>query len=401
MAAVEQDSAGRWLTAGLSPRSFNTIFNKIQKAQRSNRRGARRTLTPGMLHNKELEKFLQLGKKKEGTFFTADDMKQFIERRKAHRSTFASDVPGITWSQLAAQSTKADIDRASNRVDDGTGISKAMFIGLQHDLALVNVAASDVSKHQNHRVRIRFETWDQAVEEAANPEADINKITRKMCADRVSIDCDCGRHQYWFRYMATAGNYCVAPPKEYAFPKIRNPDLKGVACKHLLHAMNRFQSRTWQMQLATQLRKSAKRVSFGDDAKKTSRFFSEEEMAAMARNRRNTIDQGALRKAFEQYQRNQDNFSKSMKGNKQAVEKLRSSLKKSRTLSQQQKKALKEAQEREKKLIQERDAAKKLLQDQLKVKKNSFIDALRMAGKTKVEAEDMFKQWLEQQMRTQ
>lgn len=395
---AERDSAGRWLTAELNPRAFNAIFNKIQRTQRGNRRRAKRTLTPGMFHNKELEKFLQLGKKKEGTFFTAEDMKRFIESRKAHRTAFSSDVPGITWAQMGAQSKKIDIDRASNRVADGTGIKKAMFIGLQHNLAIVNVTASDASEHQNHRVRIRFETWDEAVEEAADEKADVNKITRKLCADRVSIDCDCGRHQYWYRYMATAGNYCVAPPKEYAFPKIRNPDLTGVACKHVLHAMNRFQSGTWQLKLATQLRKDGKRIGFGDDAKKTSRFFSEDDMRDMARNRKTTIDQAALRKAFKQYLENQESFGKSLKGNKETVQKLRETLKKSRKLSTQQKKALKEAQDRQKKLEAERDEARRLLADQLKVKKSSFIDALRMAGKSKAEAEKMFKTWLESQL---
>ncbi|WP_396295123.1 phage tail protein [Enterobacter kobei] len=325
-------------------------------------------------------------------------MKRFIESRKAHRTAFSSDVPGITWAQMGAQSKKIDIDRASNRVADGTGIKKAMLIGIQHNLALINVTASDASEHQNHRVRIRFETWDEAVEEAADEKTDINKITRKLCADRVSIDCDCGRHQYWYRYMATAGNYCVAPPKEYAYPKIRNPDLTGVACKHVLHAMNRFQSGTWQLKLATQLRKDAKRIGFGDDAKKTSRFFTEDEMRDMARNRKTTIDQAALRKAFKQYQENQESFGKSLKGNKETVQKLRETLKKSRKLSTQQKKALKEAQEREKKLEAERDEARRLLADQLKVKKSSFIDALRMAGKSKTEAENMFKTWLESQL---
>ncbi|HHN5367824.1 TPA: phage tail protein [Escherichia coli] len=398
MAGAEQDSAGRWLTAGLTPRSFNTIFNKIQKAQRSNRRGARRTLTPAMMHNKDLDRFLKLGKKKEGTFFTAEDMKRFIENRKAHRGSFASNVPGITWAQMGAQSKKIDIDRASNRVDDGSGISKAAFIGLQHSIAIVNVTASNVSKHQNHRVRIRFETWDAAVESAGNPDENINNIARKLCADRVSIDCDCGRHQYWYRYMATAGNYCVAPPKEYSYPKVRNPDLTGVACKHVLHAMNRFQSSTWHLKIATQLRKDARRVSFGDDAKKTTTFFSPEELAEMGRNRKNTINQSTLRKAFNKYQKDQEAFSKSLKKNKDKIDKLRDGLTKARKQSTQQKKALKEAQQREKILKKERDDARNLLADQLKLKKTAFVDALRMAGKSKKEAEEMFQTWLKSQL---
>ncbi|MCV5390784.1 phage tail protein, partial [Escherichia coli] len=80
------------------------------------------------------------------------------------------------------------------------------------------------------------------------------------CAGRISFDCDCGRHQYWYRYLATMGNYCIAPPKEFAFPKIRNPELSGVACKHVLKAATMLQSLAWQRILANQMKQQARRV---------------------------------------------------------------------------------------------------------------------------------------------
>ena len=208
------------------------------------------------MRNRELEAFLSLGKKKDGTYFTPEDIRSFNTSRQAHKTKFKSTVPGITYAQLVAQSTSIDIKRANNKVSDGTGIKAATFLGLKHNLALISVNASDESVHQHHRVRIRFEEWDKAVEEIAEDGAKKARIAADLCKGRVSFDCDCGRHQYWYRYMATAGNYAVAPPKEYAFPKIRNPDLTGVACKHVLHAMTRFQSPTWHKAIIIALEKA-------------------------------------------------------------------------------------------------------------------------------------------------
>ncbi|EKY4560057.1 phage tail protein, partial [Escherichia coli] len=218
-----RDNLGRYQTDGLSTKDFNKVFDLIRKQQRQNRRNARRTLTPRIMgmRNRELEAFLSLGKKKDGTYFTPEDIRSFNTSRQAHKTKFKSTVPGITYAQLVAQSTSIDIKRANNKVSDGTGIKAATFLGLKHNLALISVNASDESVHQHHRVRIRFEEWDKAVEKIAEDGAKKARIAADLCKGRVSFDCDCGRHQYWYRYMATAGNYAVAPPKEYAFPKIR------------------------------------------------------------------------------------------------------------------------------------------------------------------------------------
>ncbi|EKM0775908.1 phage tail protein, partial [Escherichia coli] len=164
-----RDNLGRYQTDGLSAKDFNKVFDLIRKQQRQNRRNARRTLTPRIMgmRNRELEAFLSLGKKKDGTYFTPEDIRSFNTSRQAHKTKFKSTVPGITYAQLVAQSTSIDIKRANNKVSDGTGIKAATFLGLKHNLALISVNASDESVHQHHRVRIRFEEWDKAVEEIA------------------------------------------------------------------------------------------------------------------------------------------------------------------------------------------------------------------------------------------
>lgn len=62
-----------------------------------------------------------------------------------------------------------------------------------------------------------------------------------MRRGHLSFDCDCERHRYFFRYIATIGGF-NAGRDETGYPKIRNPGLKGVACKHVLRVMAELQS---------------------------------------------------------------------------------------------------------------------------------------------------------------
>lgn len=92
-----RDNLGRYQTDGLSAKDFNKVFDLIRKQQRQNRRNARRTLTPRIMgmRNRELEAFLSLGKKKDGTYFTPEDIRSFNTSRQAHKTKFKSTVPAL------------------------------------------------------------------------------------------------------------------------------------------------------------------------------------------------------------------------------------------------------------------------------------------------------------------
>ncbi|CDL83611.1 phage tail protein [Xenorhabdus szentirmaii] len=251
MTDFPRTETGRYETDGLLPREFNRLFKQITRDQQAKRRRrqAGRLLTPSLLKNKKAEEVMALGKKRDGTLFTQDDLKTFEKNRQKIRAGFHAQMAGITYPQLIASCTPIDIKRANNTVDDGSGIKTAAFIGMEQNTAIIRVTASDQSKDKHHRVKIRFEEWDTALESLSETEKNSARVIRRMCAGRVSFDCDCGRHTYWYRYIATAGNFAVSPPKEYIYPKIRNPNLTGVACKHVIHAMTRMQAGTWQMQV--------------------------------------------------------------------------------------------------------------------------------------------------------
>jgi hypothetical protein len=62
------------------------------------------------------------------------------------------------------------------------------------------------------------------------------EAARRMLAGKLKFDCDCGRHTYWYRYIASIGNFNYGRPED-GFPRVRNPKLMGIACKHIIRVM--------------------------------------------------------------------------------------------------------------------------------------------------------------------
>lgn len=53
-----------------------------------------------------------------------------------------------------------------------------------------------------------------------------------LWAGNIQLHCPCPSYKYWgYNYILTRKDAAILP--ENRFPKIRNPELKGVACKHL------------------------------------------------------------------------------------------------------------------------------------------------------------------------
>ncbi len=351
---------GTYISANLNDRQFNQLFNKIEKAQKKARRNAKRTLRPSTFNNPTSKALKALGEKAKGQRFTKADLEQFDKNRQRHMEKYDAKTAGIPYSFLVKNSRKIDIDRANNRVDDGTGINRANLIGIKGNVVLIRVGASMASKHQEHKVKVRLEQWDELLK--LPPDTDTTQAAQMACAGRLSFDCDCGRHQYWYRYLGTMGNYQLSPPKEFAFPKIKNPELSGVACKHVLLATTKLQSKAWHRILAKQLEAQAKRVGFGSDNR--TYILSKDEKKAAAKNRKNTVDQEAANKEYRRYLRASKALEKKIKQRGTDKEKIK-------RLARGKRKATQEAQK---------------LRDSMKAGFMNFADSYKMQGKTKAEA---------------
>lgn len=373
---ANQDEQGRYKTAGLNEAQFMLTFNRIAQKQRENRRNAKRTLKPGALSRKSTQDLARLGQKADGTPFTFEDLARFEKMRKLYRKRRGNEQ-GITYRELVARSREIDVKRANNRSDDGRGITQASLIGLQKgNIALVRVKASSLSEHEEHLVKIRFDDWEKDMSEASGDDRSYQKATKHTCAGHMSFNCDCGRYQYWYRYVATLGNFQLAPPREMAFPKIRNPNLTGVACKHILRAATMLQSVSWQRILANQMAYQANANGYSDDHQRN-HYLNQEEKTAAAKNRKTEANQDKARTEFARYQQRQQQFAKKLRENPQRNAEIRAKL-------SEERKARLALRRENAKLQQEMEKMRQQLarnaNDALKLQLQNFIDGAKLAG---------------------
>jgi len=255
-------------------KQFETMFRKIVRPARyDKRREAERTLTPtmfkklesGRLKPEEVARLLG-NKKPDGTLFTLADIQKFNELRLKQTKTFNATVKGAPVPQLLAASWGADLQRARKE------IKRSTLYRINGDLLHFRTPSGPDSKYDFHQVRVKLEEWQENLAGGQNCMASV----KRAATGRISFDCDCGRHQYWFRYMATIGGYAIEP-LEFAFPKIRNPGLGGACCKHAIMTLLTLQSPMTHNFLAKEMEKQSKEIGFGGDKSKT-RFLNKGEL---------------------------------------------------------------------------------------------------------------------------
>lgn len=227
--------------------------------------------------------------------YTLSQLNRMAQALTRAQDQFGKRSKGVPVPDLIAASMPGDRRRAR-------GISNAALYKFAGDTLFFRVTASgDTPTAPTHyQVRLKLEEWDSLV----------NKYTGKQylvpaqqaCAGRVSIDCNCGRHTYWYRYLATIGNFAVTPPKENVFPKIRNPKLRGACCKHVLKAMLTLQMPIVQQEVSRRMKAEAQAHGFDEDEteyltkKRVDKLAEEGEFNA----RQAFIDFKKALKAFEQ-----------------------------------------------------------------------------------------------------
>lgn len=320
-------------TVTRTPAQIRALLAQQRRDINLRRQNAKRTLSPAQIRegirsgqiSPEME--TAIGKKADGSSFTVDDLKSFQKARTDTAKRFGKK--GITIDQLIAASRPDDVKRAN-----GTFIPKkengwrgnlargaARLYQVRGDTLFFSVRASEESKKQLHQVKIRLQGWnDQLTNERAN-----EKTAVKNALDgQILIDCDCERHQFWYRYLAGVGGYALTPPAEKDFPKVRNPDLTGACCKHVVAAFQVVRTPTYQAVIASQMKRQRQHVGFGDD-KKTRELTREDQEAIKkakprltdhdkAKDRANRLEtaEAALKKAIKA-NGNQETIKKKLK----------------------------------------------------------------------------------------
>lgn len=168
---------------------------------------------------------------------TPEDLAAFRHNIKKLQARFKTS--GITARQV--------IDLAGAYLEPGKGsdrqrakreIQHAVLAGVNRgELHAITNAGPD-SRVMRHHVVVKFPLWDVAV---AGADQTPEQAARWLLRQPLKLDCDCGRWRFFFRYAATAGGWNAGRP-EYGYPKIRNPNLVGVACKHVVRVMTELET---------------------------------------------------------------------------------------------------------------------------------------------------------------
>lgn len=179
---------------------------------------------------------------------TTNDLAQFRHNMRMAQKNFNGD--GITARQvidlasskpMPGVGSDTDIDRARKQITMAVPVS-----AVNNEIRFITNAGPD-SDVNRHHVLVRFNAFALAANKlmasTAKERKDPKQTANWLRKQKLAFDCDCGRHRYWFRYISTIGNF-NAGRKELGFPKIRNPNLKGVACKHVLRVMSEVESST-------------------------------------------------------------------------------------------------------------------------------------------------------------
>lgn len=354
-----------------TPAQIRALLAQQRRDINLRRQNAKRTLSPAQIRegirsgqiSPEME--TAIGKKADGSSFTVDDLKAFQKARTDTAKRF--DKKGITIDQLIAASRPDDVKRAN-----GTFIPKkengwrgnlargaARLYQVRGDTLFFSVRASEESKKQLHQVKIRLQGWN---DQLANERANEKTAVKNALDGQILIDCDCERHQFWYRYLAGVGGYALTPPAEKDFPKVRNPDLTGACCKHVVAAFQVVRTPTYQAVIANQMKRQRQHVGFGDDKK--TRELTKEDQEAIKKAKSRLTDHDKAKDRAKQLETAEKALKKAIKanGNQETI-----------------KKKLKELKARNAKnaaeLKKQEAAAKKLEQDRAKIEAQARTSA--------------------------
>ncbi|MDO5770073.1 MAG: hypothetical protein Q4P13_11255 [Psychrobacter sp.] len=141
---------------------------------------------------------------------------------------------GITPQQIINLSRAVDIKRANQQI-----FLASLFKRKGNVFYFITNAGPD-SKDKNHFVTVQLLDYPQLL--VNTTKAPSPQVVRQILKDgKIKFDCDCGRHRYWYRYIATVGKYNFNID-ENRYPSTRNPNLHGLGCKHVLRVMNHLTS---------------------------------------------------------------------------------------------------------------------------------------------------------------
>ncbi len=288
-------------------------FDKDARGQRAEARGKRKEavglLTPALFRKhiksgKDL--VLDYGRQGATVTYTVDDLKRFVEAKERADTSFRPETRGVPLAQLESASREADRQRSQE-------VKSALLYKMSGNMLFFQVQGN-IQPH--YLVRVRLEDWERHLR---NPYLNPFLAAKEAATGRISFDCACGRHQYWYRYLTQIGGFAINPPKEQDFPKIRNPGLTGCCCKHVLKVLRILKTNAVHAVLARELERQSETVGFADSR---ARMLNRQELQRVSRVRGITGQTQESRAALKKFRQEAERIISTPKA-KEAQRKLK------------------------------------------------------------------------------
>ena len=254
-----------------------------QKADATRRAVADGILDPTTLYNEDVSGKLTTTLGGVNRAITIDDLKVFKQKVDAFEAEIkrkgGGALGGISPRAVIDMALAPDLRRARKEIT--RAVLHNAKNGVLHFITNAGPGPwnGEKAKHRvsNHHVHIEILGFD-AVAASGGGDSDLMKAARKLRTSAIKFDCDCGRHTFWYRYIATIGRWAYGR-QEGGYPKIRNPNLNGVACKHVIRVVSELESSPFVLAKLAELIDAARKHPLNKGAVKTSQKEADEQHA--------------------------------------------------------------------------------------------------------------------------
>lgn len=197
--------------------------SKVQSTT-STRKTNKNPILKHTLQTKPLDKTLA---KKQETKITPLTIREHNKAIKLYMKHYSS---GVTVKNALDHSLPIDIERAKTQL-------RAFYIRtLAGGTFKFVVKASGLYAATSHEVHIKWEIDNY----------DLNKNPKDIFLNApIKAQCSCGRHTYYYRYLWTVARSSLGL-QEHRYPEVRNKDLDGMCCKHMIRVMKAIHAAPFQ-----------------------------------------------------------------------------------------------------------------------------------------------------------
>lgn len=180
---------------------------------------------------------------------------------------------GLTAQEVIDLSLPVDRERARKE------IPYAIPARLRDGQVVFSTSAGPQSRRGRHMVTLVFVDYGAGLSRPGTALQAAGWLGRDA---HLKFDCDCEHHRYRLRFISTIGGFNAGRP-ESGFPKLTNPTLSGVACKHVLRSMAELQTSAFvRKQLARMIEADRARLAGPRKAKSQIVLVSQQQAQAAA-----------------------------------------------------------------------------------------------------------------------